>query len=86
MQNKKNKKITIKANLINNEEYSGRMKNILIKLTFFCSFLQRTQEPWLRSKCTYQNLNSGRRLIKGRNSSLLLVGKLGPSSKIKHKS
>lgn len=28
----------------------------------------------------YQNLNSGSRLIKGRNSSLTLVGNSGPSS------
>ena len=27
----------------------------------------------------YQNLNSGKRLMKGRNSSLLLVGNAGPS-------
>lgn len=27
-----------------------------------------------------QNLNSGKRLINGRNSSLLRVGKFGPSS------
>lgn len=27
----------------------------------------------------YQNLNSGNRLMKGRNSSLLLVGNAGPS-------
>jgi hypothetical protein len=28
----------------------------------------------------YQNLNSGRRRMKGRNSSVTLVGRLGPSS------
>lgn len=32
-----------------------------------------------------QNLNSGKRLINGRNSSLLRVGKFGPSSGIVEK-
>jgi hypothetical protein len=31
-------------------------------------------------KLGYQNLNSGRRRINGRNSSLLLFGRTGPSS------
>lgn len=33
-----------------------------------------------KSLITYQNLNSGKRLINGRNSSLPLDGKVGPSS------
>lgn len=49
--------------------------------TMYCTWKNVQQKATRVDLVTlYQNLNSGRRRMKGRNSSLALVGRPGPSS------